>query len=283
MTCRERYTFVAPATRSFGGNGLLSYYIAYQNVWCALDRHVNAMTDRKSDKPPVPASAAKSEVDAFLRQVAAMPALRSADARARLIFALDATASREPTWDRACKIQGEMFEAAAASNGLDVKLIFYRGFNECKASRWLSNATSLHAAMKAVFCAGGETQIARVLRHALKESEQQKIGALVFVGDAMEEKADELCQLAGQLGLRGVPVFLFQEGADAAAAHTFKEVARLSHGAYCRFDSQSADELRALLGAVAAYASGGRRALADYGKVTGGAALLLAHQLGKSP
>jgi hypothetical protein len=38
--------------------------------------------------------------------------------------------------------------------------------------------------------------------------------------------------------------------------------------------------LRALLGAVAAYAAGGRRALADYGKRAGGAALLLTRQLG---
>ena len=167
-------------------------------------------------------------------------------------------------------------------NGLDVQLVFYRGFNECKASRWLSNGTSLHAAMRAVFCVGGETQIARILRHSFKEAEVHRIGALVFVGDAMEEKLDELCALAGKLALRGVPVFVFHEGSDPTAARAFKEIARLTSGAYCRFDANSADELRALLGAVAAYAAGGRRALADYGKATGGAALLLAHRLNGS-
>jgi hypothetical protein len=236
----------------------------------------------KDDRSQLPASAKNAEVDAFLRKIAAMPTARPASGRGKLIFAMDATASRQPSWDHACKIQGEMFEATAALGGLDVQLVFYRGFNECKASKWLSTAASLHNAMRAVFCLGGETQIARVLRHALKEADAQKIGALVFVGDAMEEKLDELCGLAGQLGLLGVPVFVFHEGHEAAAERAFKEIARLSHGAYCRFDASSADELRALLGAVAAYAAGGHRALANYSKATGGAALLIARQLGGS-
>jgi hypothetical protein len=243
----------------------------------------SAMSDKgpdKDDKSQLPASAKNAEVDAFLRKVAAMPAARPASGRGKLIFAMDATASREPSWDHACKIQGEMFEATGALGGLDVQLVFYRGFNECKASKWLSSAQSLHGAMRAVFCMGGETQIARVLRHALKAAEIQKVGALVFVGDAMEEKLDELCGLAGQLGLLGVPVFVFHEGSDAAAARAFKDIARLSHGAYCRFDANSAGELRALLGAVAAYAAGGHRALANYSKNAGGSALLLAKQLG---
>ena len=237
----------------------------------------------KDDKSQLPAAAKNAEVEAFLRKVAAMPTARPAQGRGKLIFAMDATASREPSWDRACKIQGEMFEATAALGGLDVQLVFYRGFNECKASKWLSSAASLHGAMRAVFCMGGETQIARVLRHALNAADMQKIGALVFVGDAMEEKLDELCGLAGQLGLRGVPAFLFHEGHDAGAEGAFKEIARLSHGAYCRFDANSAEELRALLGAVAAYAAGGHRALADYSKAAGGAALLIARQLGAGP
>ena len=108
----------------------------------------------------------------------------------------------------------------------------------------------------------------------------QKIGALVFVGDAVEEDVNALCGLAGQLGLNGVQIFVFHEGNDATAARAFKDIARLSHGAYCRFDANSAGELKALLGAVAAYAAGGQRALADYSKSAGGSALLLARQLG---
>ena len=234
----------------------------------------------KDDKSQLPAAAKNAEVEAFLRKVAAMPTARPASGRGKLIFAMDATASREPSWDRAARSRARCSRRPAALGGLDVQLVFYRGFNECKASKWLSTAAALHGAMRAVFCAGGETQIARVLRHALNAADAQKIGALVFVGDAMEEKLDELCGLAGQLGLRGVPAFVFHEGDDATAARAFKDIARLSRGAYCRFDANSAEELKALLGAVAAYAAGGQRALANYGKTAGGSALRLARQLG---
>lgn len=236
------------------------------------------MDEKRRDKVPVAAKSA--EVDAFLRQVAAMPAARPASGRGRLIFAMDATASRDPTWDRACQLQGEMFEATAALGGLEVQLVFYGGFNMCKASRWLATAPELHRAMRAVSCVGGQTQIARVLAHAIKMAQSGRVNALVFVGDAMEEPLDEILGLAGELALLGVPAFVFHEGGDAVAGRAFKEIARVTRGAYCPFDAASAEQLRALLGAVAAFAAGGRRALADYGKRAGGAALLLTRQLG---
>lgn len=233
-------------------------------------------------KEQLPAAGKAAEVEAFLSQVKAMPAVRTATGRGRLIFALDATASRAPTWDRAAKLQGEMFEAAAALGGLEVRLVFYRGFDECKASRWVARASELHRVMRAVSCVGGETQISRVLGHAAKEARAGKVNALVFVGDAMEEKVDSLCRQAGELGLLGVPMFIFHEGRDPVAASAFRQMARLSRGAYCPFDAGSAEQLRQLLGAVAAYAAGGPAALADYGERTGGAALLLAGRVGEA-
>lgn len=221
----------------------------------------------------------KAEVESFLRRVASMPVVNRPAGRGRLIFAMDATASREPTWDRACRLQGEMFEATEALGGLDVQLVFYRGFSECRASRWLASAAELHRAMQSVGCVGGETQIARVLSHALKEARARKVQALVFIGDAVEEGIDRLCALAGRLGLLGVPVFLFHEGGDPVTARAFKEIARLTRGAYCPFDAGSALQLRALLGAVAVYVAGGRPALQSYGRRIGGTALLLADRM----
>jgi hypothetical protein len=222
----------------------------------------------------------RSDVDSFIRQVQAMPQVRPGG-RGRLIFAMDATASREPSWDRACHIQGQMFESTASLGGLEVQLVFYRGFGECKASRWYTEGADLHRAMRRVFCAGGQTQIERVLDHALKVARTGQVNALVFVGDAMEENPDALCHRAGELGLLGVPIFLFHEGGNPVAERIFREIARLSKGAYCPFDSASAQQLRDLLAAVAAYAAGGRAALEAIGKERGGAALLLSHQLGK--
>jgi hypothetical protein len=224
----------------------------------------------------LPAASPSADVDAFLRDLNSAPAVRPEGGRGRLIFALDATASREPTWDRACRIQGEMFEATTA---LDVKLLFYRGFEECKASRWLASAAELHRAMRAVSCIGGETQIERVLGHAIAESKRRRVHALVFVGDAMEENADRLCRLAGELALLGTPVFIFHEGGDRVAAAAFRQIAKLSRGAYLSFDLASADRLKELLAAVAVYAAGGYRALADYSAKKGGDILLLTAQL----
>src|SRR5216683_8059266 len=158
------------------------------------------------DKNRLPTEARSAEVADFLDKLKKAPPAHPGG-RGRLIFALDATASREPTWDRACRIQGEMFEATAGLGGLEIQLVFYRGFSECKSSRWMTNAAELHRVMRSVFCVGGETQIERVLSHALSETKKQRVGALVFVGDAMEEEVDRLCQLAGELGLNGVPVF----------------------------------------------------------------------------
>lgn len=221
-----------------------------------------------------PAAKRSDDVDRFLSEVAATP-VRTSGRRGRLMFAMDATASREPTWDRACRIQGEMFTATGALGGLEVQLVFYRGFGECKASPWVASASDLVRRMTAVQCRGGNTQIGRVLAHAIKETRRTKVDALVFVGDCMEENVDDLCQLAGELGILGVPLFIFHEGDDSVAARAFRQMARLSGGAYCRFDAASADQLRDLLSAVAVYAAGGRQALEQLSGTRGGMARLL--------
>jgi hypothetical protein len=118
-----------------------------------------------------------------------------------------------------------------------------------------------------------------VLRHAIDETKRKKVDAVVFVGDCVEEDIDELSHLAGELGLLGVPVFIFHEGSEPVAARVFPQIARLTNGAYCSFDAQSAQQLRDLLSAVAVYAAGGRRALEDFGKRTGGAVLRIASQV----
>src|SRR5467141_1243312 len=134
------------------------------------------------DKNRLPTERHSAEVADFLDKLKQAPVAHTGGGRGRLIFALDATASREPTWDRACRIQGEMFEATAALGGLDLQLVFYRGYDECRASRWVFTAADLHRLMRSVACAGGETQIERVLEHAVREIGKTKVNALVFVG-----------------------------------------------------------------------------------------------------
>jgi hypothetical protein len=199
--------------------------------------------------------------------------------RGRLIFALDATMSRQPTWDSACHLQAEMFKEAAAIGGLDVQLVYYRGLSECRASQWVSQPGRLASLMEKIDCRGGHTQIGRVLNHARKESQGRRVQALVFVGDAMEEPIDDLCAAAGELGLLGVPAFMFQEGSEPVAERAFREIARLSRGAYCRFAPGAAHELAELLRAAAAYAAGGMKALSDLSACRNSGAQLLLRQM----
>jgi hypothetical protein len=98
---------------------------------------------------------------------------------------------------------------------------------------------------------------------------------MVFVGDAMEEPIDNLCARAGELGLLKVPAFMFQEGDDSTAEQAFREIARLTGGAWCRFDPGAAAQLKELLRAAAAYAAGGREALLRLSRTHRGAAGLL--------
>jgi hypothetical protein len=218
------------------------------------------MSKDRPDQAPAPASS-RPEIAEFLDRVRALGPASASGKRGRLIFALDATMSRQPTWDTACALQADMFRTAAAADGLDIQLVYFRGLGECRASNWVANSERLAELMSAIDCRGGHTQIGKVLAHARQESGKQRVQALVYVGDAMEEKIDDLCAAAGELGLLGVPVFMFQEGGDAVAENAYREIARLSHGAYCRFDTGAAHELGELLRAVAAYASGGIKAL----------------------
>ncbi|HUN99092.1 MAG TPA: VWA domain-containing protein [Bradyrhizobium sp.] len=214
------------------------------------------------------------DIAAFVAKARAISP-HAAGARGRLVFALDATMSRQPTWDMACALQADMFREAAAIGSLDIRLVYYRGFNECRATGWISDSSQLARLMGKIDCRGGNTQIGRVLSDARREAVGSGIRAVVFVGDAMEEAVDELCAKAGELGLLKVPVFMFQEGHDQVAEPAFREIARLSGGAWCRFDPGAAGQLRELLRAAAAFAAGGREALLRLSKTAGGAAQLL--------
>ena len=204
----------------------------------------------------------KQSIDQFINQVRSMP--KSQGGEGRLIFALDATASREATWDQACDLQSELFLATKDLGGLAIQLCYYRGFGEFKATRFVTQTKQLLDLMNGVSCLGGRTQISRVLEHAKKETRDTPVKAVVFIGDSCEEAVDELCHTAGELGMLRTPVFMFQEGHNPHAKAVFQQVSKLSGGAYAPFDRSSPQILKDLLSAVAVYASGGAKALEDY-------------------
>ena len=210
--------------------------------------------------PKTPAErAGRGEVGAFLQRARNLQ--RFSAGRARLVFAMDATASRQPTWDLACELQAEMFRAGAEVASLAVQLAWYRGLGELQLGPWQGDTAALARDMSRVQCAAGRTQIARLLRRVIAAQGEARARALVFIGDAVEESPQTLQELAGQCRLLGLPLFLFQEGDDPAVKACFTRMATLSGGACCRFDAASARRLAELLGAVARYAAGGRAAL----------------------
>ena len=227
------------------------------------------MTDTKLSKPgtsspPAEKRSGTSEIEAFVRQARALGA--TATGSGRLILSLDATMSRQPTWDLACALQGEMFDAVGKSGALAVQLVYFRGLGECRSSSFVTETESLKRLMTRIECRSGHTQIGKVLTHALKQTASAKVNALVYIGDAMEENIDDLAEKAGRLGLHGVPVFVFQEGIDSGAEKAFREIARLSKGAWFRFDRSAAARLASLLSAVAVFAAGGLKALEARGR-----------------
>ncbi len=212
------------------------------------------------------------EIASFLKAAGEVAKPRSG----RLIFALDATMSRQPTWDRAMVHQASMFDAVGKSGDLAVQLVYFRGLDECRASKWVVNARALRDLMLSISCLAGHTQIAKVLKHAAVETSKTPVSALVYIGDAIEENIEILCEKAGELGVRGIRCFFFQDGLDIAAERGFREMARLSGGAYLRLGPDSAKELAELLSAVALYARGGLKALSES---TSSEARLLLEQL----
>lgn len=218
--------------------------------------YIKVMADNLPDR-----NAGKAEIDAFLKKAGDVAERLREGPKGRLIFALDATASRQPTWDMASHLQRNMFEATRDIGGLGLQVCFFRGFGEFRASPWSAAADDIGRRMTTVTCMAGRTQIAKVLRHALNEAAEARVDALIYVGDMVEENPKVLAELAGEMGLRGLKAFLFHEGGDRASAQIFRQIADLSGGAYCPFDAGSAGRLKALLTAVAVYAGGGRKAL----------------------
>lgn len=230
----------------------------------------------------LPANKAKQqEIQAFLEQVAKAPAVVKGKSNGRLLFAMDATASREPMWDIASQIHAEMFESVVGIGGLSIQLCYYRGFNEFKFVSWTDQPKSMLSSISSVRCLAGKTQISKVLEHALAQTKKSPIQALVFIGDAMEENIDRLGDLAGQLGIYKTPAFFFQEGSNPSVTKAYQQLARLSGGAHCSFDACSAHTLADLLKAVARYSVGGLRALENY-STQSEAVKQLTQQLGRN-
>jgi hypothetical protein len=196
----------------------------------------------------------------MVERTAPLPAQRSG----RLIVALDLTASREATLEHARIATAAMFDAIKAFGAIAVKLVYYRGSHECKASAWHDDASVVSRSMLGLSCKTGATQIARTLRLALAEKE--KLSGVIFIGDHCEEDGWDLDDLAAKLGKKGIPIFVFHEvrEQDSLALHAqpiFRGMAKASGGVYAQFKPDSGAVLREVLSSIAAFSTAGHEGL----------------------
>jgi hypothetical protein len=160
-----------------------------------------------------------------------------------------------------------MFREAAPIGHLDVQLVAYYG-DKFGHTKWVSSGEQIAQSMNKFSCVGGYTQIGRVLKHALHETEKAAVQALVFIGDAMEESLDELVGSAGRLGEAETPIYIFQEGRDPVVRNAFRLLALASGGAYFEFNPDSEQAVKQLsdrLNAIARLAVGDVEALQRIG------------------
>jgi hypothetical protein len=184
----------------------------------------------------------------------------------RLLFGVDLTSSRQPSFNQAQRAMTAMFETIKTIGAIAVKLIYFRGMNECRESKWYDDPRILIESMRRLSCDAGITQIARLLSLAL--SEEGQVSGLVFVGDHCEDGADAVLTLAEKLGQRSMPIFVFHECADddhasLLAKPIFKGMAEVSGGVYVEFKLNSSDVLRELLIGMGAFVTGGCEGLSQ--------------------
>ncbi|MEZ5578780.1 MAG: hypothetical protein R3F40_04830 [Candidatus Competibacteraceae bacterium] len=157
-----------------------------------------------------------------------------------------------------------MFAATTDTGGLAMQLVWYRGYGEFQVEPWLSQVADLQRRMTSVQCRGGG-QIGRVLEHATRETRLHRVNALVLIGDCLEEAVDPLCQQAGQLGLLGVPAFVFQ-GDDHDATLGFRGNRSADSWRLCTFDRVAPGNYASCLPPWRSTPRGGRPALEEFGR-----------------
>jgi hypothetical protein len=213
---------------------------------------------KNGDTPLTPERRLMNEALARIGQSETQGAARRSG---RLVFILDLTGSRKASLRQAHVATAEMFAAVKRIGSVAVRLIYYRGDHECKASEWQSDPEIISRAMQLLSVETGETQIARSLRLVL-EREKEPVSGVVFIGDQCEDDPEELAHLAAALGEKHIPVFVFHEVQDwnqgaLEAKPIFKLMAEASNGVYLEFESGSSGQLGELLSSVAAFITAG--------------------------
>ena len=231
----------------------------------------------RASKAVAPAGAARTGgADPALIAAALAPKQR----RPRLVFGIDATASREPAWQAARETTNALFDALPGQ--LDVALAVHGGSELHTFTGFTSQPGELRDTAAGIVCRAGGTRLVEVLARSRDAGD---VRVVVYIGDVFEEDADEAAAVADTLRLRGCRVVILHDRGQAPAydpsVEVFQDIARRTGGAVLPFDARSKGKLREILEAVATLAVGGVKLLQERRKALPGAALLLQHLSGK--
>jgi hypothetical protein len=203
------------------------------------------------------------------------PAETGAPVRPRLVFGVDATASREPAWAVARQVTDALVKAMPGD--LDVALAVHGGSRVHTFTAFTDNANTLRDRAAGVRCLAGLTRLLPILAASLKHP---GIRVVVYIGDVFEEGVPAGRALADAMGARGTRLIVLHDTADRSArrdAEVFWDLAKRTGGCVLPFDASAPDRLRDLLSAVAVYAIGGEKLLREQRGNTAGAVALLEH------
>jgi hypothetical protein len=214
-------------------------------------------------KPSVPARVNNAEVvtpqSLGLPATQPPPALpRTIQATARLVLAIDATASRAPAWNASQRVMGGLFTALPGE--LEVALAVHGGSRVHTFTGFTSKVETLRKQSARVQCQAGMTAMLNILAAVLKLD----VRVIVYVGDVFEESHRGARRLANALAAKGTRVIILHDGGspEDADGRIFQEIASITGGAVLPFDASALDELGELLRAIAVLAVGGTQMVA---------------------
>src|SRR5580658_5305311 len=203
------------------------------------------------------------------------PVETGAPSRPRLVFAVDATASREPAWKAARQVTDALVKALPGE--LDVALAVHGGSRVHTFTAFTNDAATLRDRAAGVSCEAGLTRLLPILSASLK---QPSVRVIVYIGDVFEENLSHGRNLADSLGQRGTKLIVLHDTADPSArrdAELFWDLAKRTGGCVLPFDASAPGRLRDILSAVAVYAVGGEKLLRERRHALPGAVALLDH------
>ena len=222
-------------------------------------------------------TAAKSMVPALRSALthAEPPTETDTPHRPRLVFAVDATASREPAWAAARQVTDALVKALPGE--LDVALAVHGGSRVHTFTAFTNNAATLRDRAAGVSCQAGMTRLLPILSASLKHP---GVRVVVYIGDVFEENVVLGRRLADAMGVAGTKLIVLHDTADLSArrdAEVFWDLAKRTGGCVLPFDASAPGRLRDLLSAVAVYAVGGEKLLRQRRHELPGALALLEH------